>query len=455
VILHLKKEEKEFLDRWRLRSIITKYSDHISIPIVMKTEPMPAEEGKEPEAPQDETVNRASALWTRPKREIKSEEYEEFYKHVSHDFEPPLAYSHNQVEGKLNYTSLLYIPKRAPFDLWDREHKHGVRLYVRRVFIMDDAESLMPRYLRFVKGVIDSDDLPLNISREILQQNAVVDKIRTAAVKKILGLLEKMAEKEPEKYSEFWKTFGRVLKEGPGEDFTNREQIAKLLRFSSTHTGGEEQTVSLDDYLSRMKEGQNKIYYIATDSFASAKNSPHLEVFRKKGIEVLLMWDPVDQWLSSHLNEYAGKSFQSIAKGELDLGELEDEAEKQEQEKVADENKDLVEKIKDVLSEKVKEVRVTHRLTESPACLVVGEYDMAVPLQRLLKNSGHGFPQGKPILEINPLHHLVERMKSEADTDKFSDLANVLFDQALLVEGGQLDDPAAYVSRINALLNQK
>lgn len=452
VILHLKKEEKEFLDPWRLRTIITRYSDHIAVPIVMMNVPEADEEGKLPE-PQEETINRASALWTRPKKEIPENDYAEFYKYIAHDFEDPLTWTHNRVEGKLNYTSLLFIPKRAPFDLWDRERKHGVRLYVRRVFIMDDAEALMPRYLRFIKGVIDSEDLPLNISREILQQNSVVEKIRSASVKKVLGLLETMAEKEPENYATFWSTFGRVVKEGVAEDFANKEQLSRLLRFASTHADQPAQTVSLKAYVERMKEGQSKIYYIASDSFATAKNSPHLEVFRKKGIEVLLMSDPVDQWLSVHLTDFEGKTFQSVAKGELDLGDLEDEEEKQRQQQVNDESKLLVDTIRTALESRVSEVRVTHRLTNSPACLVVGEYDMAVPLQRLLKNSGHGFPQGKPVLEINPEHPLVKRLEAEADDNRKNDLAQILFDQALLVEGGEIEDPALFVRRMNALLS--
>lgn len=452
VILHLKKEEKEFLDPWRLRTIITRYSDHIAVPIVMMNVPEADEEGKLSE-PQEETINRASALWTRPRKEIPENDYTEFYKYIAHDFEDPLTWTHNRVEGKLNYTSLLFIPKRAPFDLWDRERKHGVRLYVRRVFIMDDAEALMPRYLRFVKGVIDSEDLPLNISREILQQNSVVEKIRSASVKKVLGLLETMAEKEPENYATFWSTFGRVIKEGVAEDFTNKEQLSRLLRFASTHTDQPAQTVSLKAYVERMKEGQSKIYYIASDSFATAKNSPHLEVFRKKGIEVLLMSDPVDQWLSVHLTDFEGKTFQSVAKGELDLGDLEDAEEKQRQQQINDESKTLVDVIRTALESRVSEVRVTHRLTDSPACLVVGEYDMAVPLQRLLKNSGHGIPQGKPVLEINPEHPLVKRLEAEAEGNRKNDLAQILFDQALLVEGGEIEDPAMFVRRMNALLS--
>lgn len=453
VTLYLKEEEGEFLDTWRLKSIITRYSDHIAIPIVMLDEPEPDEEGKLPE-PQEETINRASALWTRQRKDISDQDYSEFYKYIAHDFDDPLSWAHNRVEGSLNYTSLLYIPKRAPFDLWERDRKHGVRLYVRRVFIMDDAEALMPRYLRFVKGVIDSEDLPLNVSREILQQNSVVERIRASSVKRVLGMLETMSEKEPEKYQEFWGTFGRVLKEGVTEDFSNKDQLTHLLRFASTHTDQSAETVSLKDYVERMKEGQSKIYYIASDSFNTAKNSPHLEVFRKKGIEVLLMSDPVDQWLSTHLTDYEGKTFQSVAKGELDLGELENEEEKQRQEEINKESQPLIDQIRTALESKVSEVRVTHRLTDSPACLVVGEYDMAVPLQRLLKNSGHGVPQGKPVLEINPEHALVKRLEAEKEASRKDDFAHILFDQALLVEGGEVEDPALFVRRMNELLSK-
>lgn len=453
VTLHLKEKEKEFLDPWRLRSVITRYSDHIAVPVVMLSVPEPDEEGKLAD-PKEESINRASALWTRPKQEISEADYNEFYKYVARDYQDPLAYVHNRVEGNLNYNSLLFIPKQAPFDLWDRDQKNGVRLYVRRVFIMDDADTLMPRYLRFVKGVIDSEDLPLNISREILQQNNVVERIRAASTKRVLGLLEKMADDEPEKYATFWKTFGRVLKEGVSEDLANKEQLTNLIRFASTNTDLPDQNVALKDYVARMKPEQTKIYYIASDSFAAAKNSPHLEVFRKKGVEVLLLSDPVDQWLSLQLSEFEGKKFQSVAKGELDLGELEDEDEKKIQEQVATENKPLTETIKTILGEKVSAVRVTHRLTDSPACLVVGEYDMAVPLQRMLKNSGHGMPQGKPILEVNPEHYLVKKMNETTNDAKKADLAHVLFDQAMLVEGGDLEDPAIFVSRMNALLEE-
>lgn len=442
VILHLREGEDEFLDGWRLRSIIRKYSDHISLPIVMKAE------GKD----EEEAVNRASALWARPKKEITEAEYHEFYKHVAHDFEDPLAYVHSQVEGSPSYTSLLYVPKRAPFDLWDRERRHGIKLYVRRVFIMDDAEQLMPQYLRFVRGVVDSDDLPLNISREILQHNIVIDKLRAAAVKRVLGLLEEMAEKDGEKYAIFWQEFGRVLKEGPAEDFANKEKIAKLLRFSSTHTDSETQDIALADYVSRMKEGQEKIYYITADTFTAAKNSPHLEVFRKKGVEVLLLSDRVDEWLMSHLAEFEGKPFQSVAKGALDLGKLEDQEEQKRLDEAAGELKGLVERMQKTLEDKVKEVRVSHRLTSSPACLVLNEYDMAVHVQQALRAAGHKVPVSKPILEVNPTHVLVARLKDEQDEQHFNDWANVLYEQAMLTEGVQLEDPAGFVNRLNGIL---
>ncbi len=442
VILHLRKDEDEFLDAYRLRTIIRKYSDHITLPIVMKLE----------DKNEEETVNRASALWARPRSEIKQEEYDEFYKHVAHDFEAPLAHIHSHVEGKQEYTSLLYIPKRAPFDLWDRNKHHGIKLYVRRVFIMDEAEQLMPAYLRFVRGVIDSNDLPLNISREMLQHSKEIDAIRAGSVKKVLDLLEDIAAKETEKYATFWKEFGRVLKEGAVEDFANGERIAKLLRFSSTYTDNETQNVSLMDYIGRMKEGQGKIYYVTADSFAAARNSPHLEIFRKKGIEVLLLYDRIDEWVVMHLTEFDGKALQSVAKGELDLGKLEDKQEKQQQEKAAAEFKELVKKIKAILGERLKEVRITHRLTNSPACLVADQHDMSANLERLLKASGQELPASKPILEINPSHPIVVKLKDEADEQRFADWTHILFDQAVLSEGGQLGDPAGFVHRLNELL---
>ncbi len=450
VVLHLREGEDEFLDGWRLRNIIRKYSDHITLPIVMEKERY-GEEEKE-QAPEDETVNQASALWARARSEVSEEEYKEFYKHVAHDFEDPLLWSHNRVEGKLEYTSLLYIPQRAPFDLWDRERHHGIKLYVRRVFIMEDAEKLMPTYLRFVRGVIDSNDLPLNVSREILQHSKVIDSMRGGSVKKVLGMLEDLAKNDAEKYQNFWNEFGRVLKEGPGEDFANREQIGKLLRFATTHTDSSEQTVALADYIGRMKEGQEAIYYITADTFAAAKNSPHLEIFRKKGIEVLLLSDRVDEWLVSSLTEFDGKPLKSVTKGALDLGKLEDEEEKKAQEKVADDFKDLVAKVQETLGDKVKEVRITHRLTSSPACLVAGEHDMSANLERILKQAGQKVGGSKPILELNPEHPLVLRLKAEGAGARFGDWVSILFDQALLAEGGQLDDPAAFVQRLNQLL---
>jgi len=454
IVLHLREGEDEFADGWRLRSIIRKYSDHITLPIMMAKEEPPAADEKDKDEtviPEEETVNKASALWARPKNEISEEEYGEFYKHVSHDWEEPLAWSHNKVEGKLEYTSLLYVPKNAPFDLWDRERRNGIKLYVRRVFIMDDAEHLMPNYLRFVRGVIDSNDLPLNVSREILQHNKITDTMRGASVKKVLGLLDGIAKNEPEKYTEFWKQFGKVIKEGPGEDFANREQIAGLLRFASTHNDSEEQNVSLADYISRMKEGQEAIYYITADSFAAAKNSPHLEIFRKKGIEVILMYDRVDEWLSSSLTEFDGKQLKSVTKGALDLGELEDEEEKKQQEAVAKDFEDLVKQVQETLGDKVKEVRITHRLTNSPACLVTEEGEMSANLERILKSVGQEAPTIKPIMELNPEHPLVGKLKGE-EGERFEDLTDILFDQALLAEGGTLEDPASFVAKLNKML---
>jgi molecular chaperone HtpG len=452
VTLHLREGEDELADGARLRAIIRKYSDHITLPILMKKEEWDKDKRVYRTTGEDETVNQASALWARPRSEITEEQYQEFYKHVAHDFEAPLAYSHHRVEGTKEYTQLLYIPAQAPFDLWDREHRRGIKLYVRRVFIMDDAEHLMPAYLRFVRGVIDSADLPLNISREILQESKDVEMIRAGSVRRVLSMLDELAEKEQEKYATFWKEFGRVFKEGTGEDHTNRDRIAKLLRFASTHTDTEEQKVSLADYVSRMKSEQDKIYYVTADSFAAAKNSPHLEVFRKKGVEVLLMYERVDEWVMSHVTEFEGKSLQSVAKGRLDLGKLEDETEKQEQEKEANDFKGLVEKIKQALGESVKEVRVTLRLTDSPACLVADEHDLSANLQRLLKAAGQNAPTFKPILEVNPHHRLLTRLNAESDETRFKDLSQVLYDQALLAEGGTLEDPAGFVRRVNQLL---
>ena len=450
IVLHLREDADEFLSDYKIKSVIRTYSDHITLPIVMKKSEW--KDGVETPTDEDETVNKASALWARAKKDVSDDEYNEFYKHVAPDFEPPLAWSHSRVEGKQEYISLLYVPSHAPFDLWDREKRHGIKLYVRRVFIMDDAEQLMPQYLRFVRGVVDSADLPLNVSREILQSSRDLDAIRNGSVKKVLGLLEDLAENQPEKYVAFWKEFGKVLKEGPGEDFTNRERIAALLRFASTHTDTDAQVVSLKDYIGRMKEGQKEIFYITADSFAAARHSPHLEIFRKKGIEVLLLSDRVDEWLSSNLSEFDGKPLKSIAKGGLDLGDLEDEAEKTAQKEAEETLKPLVERIKTTLGERVKEVRVTHRLTDSPACLVTGEGDMSANLERLLKSAGQAAPTVKPTLEINPSHVLVTRLNSEADEARFADWANLLFEQALLAEGGQLDDPASFVRRLNGLL---
>ena len=454
VILHLRDGEDEFLSSWKLRQVVRKYSDHITLPILMKQEKWDEEKKEQVVTDEDETINQASALWARPKSEITDEQYKEFYKHVAHDFEEPLAYVHAKVEGKQEYTQLLYIPQRAPFDLWDRNARHGIKLYVRRVFIMDDAEQLMPLYMRFVRGVVDSNDLPLNVSREILQESKDIETIRGGCVKKVLSMLEGLADSEDaaekEKYAKFWTEFGRVLKEGVGEDFANKDRIAKLLRFASTHTDTPDETVSLADYVSRMKEGQEKIYYVTAETFTAAKNSPHLEIFRKKGIEVLLLSERVDEWVTGYLTEFDGKQLQSVAKGGLDLGKLEDEAEKKEAEQAADEYKELLEKIKTSLGEKIKEVRVTHRLTDSPSCIVADEHDMGGNLARILKAAGQKAPEIKPILEINPKHPAVQRLKYEEA--RFDDWANLLLEQATLAEGGTLDDPAGFVKRINELM---
>ena len=456
VTLHLREAEDELLSSWQLKSIIRKYSDHIQIPILMRKEEWDKDKGEHVAKDEDETINQANALWARPKSDITKEQYEEFYKHVGHDFEPPLAWTHSRVEGRQEYTELLYIPSRAPFDLWDRDRRHGLKLYVKRVFIMEDSGNLLPAYLRFVRGVVDSNDLPLNVSREILQKSRDVEAIRAGCVKKVLSLLEDLATgqetADKEKYAAFWKEFGVVLKEGAAEDFANRDKIAKLLRFASTHSDTEQQSVSLADYVGRMKEGQEKIYYVAAESFAAAKNSPHLEIFRKKGIEVLLLSDRVDEWMLAHLTEYEGKPLQSVAKGGLDLGKLEDEAEKKAQESSAEEFKDLIEKVKQGLGERVKEVRISHRLTESPACLVADAHDPSFNLERLLKAAGQKVPTTKPILELNPAHPLVQRLKGEANEEQFSDLSHLLFDQSVLAEGGQLEDPSAFVKRVNQLI---
>ncbi len=454
VILHLRDGEDDFLSSWKLKQIVRKYSDHITLPIIMKGEKWDEEKKEQVETDEDETINQASALWARPKSEITDEQYKEFYKHVAHDFEEPLSYVHAKVEGKQEYTQLLYIPQRAPFDMWDRNARHGIKLYVRRVFIMDDAEQLMPLYMRFVRGIVDSNNLPLNVSREILQESRDIETIRGGCVKKVLSMLEGLADSEEaadkEKFAKFWTEFGRVFKEGIGEDFANKERIAKLLRFASTHNDTPDETVSLADYVSRMKEGQEKIYYVTAETFTAAKNSPHLEIFRKKGIEVLLLSDRVDEWVTGHLTEFDGKQLQSVAKGGLDLGKLEDEAEKKEAEQAADEYKELLEKIKTSLGEKIKEVRVTHRLTDSPSCIVADEHDMGGNLARILKAAGQKAPEMKPILEINPKHPAVQRLKYEET--RFDDWANLLLEQATLAEGGTLDDPAGFVKRINELM---
>ncbi len=452
IILHLRDEDKEFADGFRLRSIIRKYSDHISLPIVMLKDVAPAAEGEEKEIPTDETVNSASALWARPKSEITEEEYKEFYKHISHDFEEPLKWMHNRVEGSQDYTSLLYIPKKAPFDLWDREQRKGIKLYVKRVFIMDDSEHLMPNYLRFVRGVIDSDDLPLNVSREILQQNKVIDQIRGASIKKVLGMLEKMAKNEAEEFKGFWETFGQVLKEGVIEDFNNKDKVAALLRFSSTETGTEEQNVTLADYIDRMKDGQDKIYYIVAENHAAAKNSPHLELLKSKGLEVLLLSDRVDEWLVSHLTEFDGKPMVSVTRGDLDLGDTDTKEEKEAHEKAQGDFKDVVEKMKEILGAEVKDVRMSSRLTDSPSCLIVDDQDMTAQMQQILQAAGQSVPVSQPILELNPDHALVSQLKDKLETEEFAEWSHVLFGQAALTGGAAIDDMAEFVKTVNKLL---
>ena len=452
IILHIKPEEEEFLDSWRVRSVIKKYADHISVPVIMKGEAMPPAEGEEAQEPEDETVNTAKALWTRSRSDVSDDEYHEFYKHVSHDYQEPLVWSHNKVEGKLDYTSLVYIPSKAPFDMWQREAPRGLKLYVQRVFIMDEAEQFLPLYLRFVKGIVDSNDLSLNVSREILQKDPAIDSMRSALTKRVLDSLEKLAKNDSEKYQSFWAEFGQVMKEGPAEDQNNKEKVANLLRFATTQGDSEVQDQSLQDYIARMKEGQDKIYYVAADNYSTAKNSPHLEVFKQKDIEVLLLSDRIDEWLMSHLMEHEGKQLQDVTKGSLDLGDLEGEEEKQEQEKIEEDFKDLVERIKDVVGEKVEEVRITHRLTDSPACLVVNDDEMGMQMRRILESAGQEVPATKRIFELNPKHPLVEKLKAEQDSERFSDLTLVLFDQSMLAEGGQLDEPSSYVQRLNNLL---
>lgn len=450
ITLHLREGEDELLSSWQLQSIIRKYSDHISLPIVMRGEKWDADKQAMVPAEADETVNQASALWTRGKSDITDEQYTQFYQHIAHDTQPPLAWTHNRVEGRSEYTQLLYVPGHAPYDLWDRNSHGGLKLYVKRVFIMDDAEQLLPNYLRFVRGVVDSADLPLNVSREILQESRDVKAIREGCTKRVLSLLEDLAENQQDKYAQFWGAFGQVLKEGTGEDHANRERIARLLRFASTHNDSAEQTVSLADYVGRMKDGQDKIYYVTAESWVAASHSPHLEVFRKKGVEVLLLTDRVDEWMLSYLHDFDGKALVSVARGDLDLGALEDAEEKAAKEKTSDDLKPLVEKMKAVLGEKAKDVRVTFRLTDSPSCLVSDENDMSGTLQRLMKAAGQKMPEFRPILEINPDHALVKRLTAESAD--LSDWTHLLFDQALLAEGGSLEDPAAFVKRTNALL---
>ena len=449
IVLHLKSGEEEFADGWRLRNIVKKYSDHIALPIELPKEHHGEDKPAEVEW---ETVNRASALWTRPRTEIKDEEYQEFYKHVGHDFENPLSWSHNKVEGKLEYTSLLYVPGRAPFDLYHREAPKGLKLYVQRVFIMDQADQFLPLYLRFIKGVVDSNDLSLNVSREILQSGPVIDSMKSALTKRVLDMLEKLAKDKPDDYKTFWKAFGQVLKEGPAEDFANKEKIAGLLRFASTAGEGDEQSVSLADYLGRIKEGQDRIYFLTGESYAQIKNSPHLEVFRKKGIEVLLLTDRIDEWLMSYLTEFDGKQFVDVARGDLDLGELDSEEDKKAQEEVAKAKEGLIERLKGALGEQVAEVRVSHRLTDSPAILAIGEQDLGLQMRQILEASGQKVPDAKPIFEFNPAHPLIERLDAEPDEDRFTDLSHILFDQAALAAGDSLKDPAAYVQRLNKLL---
>jgi molecular chaperone HtpG len=452
ITLHLRPEENELLSGYRLRDILKKYSDHIAVPILMKKEKWDAEAKKQVATEEEEQVNAASALWTRPKSEITEEQYDELYKHVAHDQDAPLTFLHAKVEGRQEYTMLLYIPERAPFDLWDRDHRRGIKLYVRRVFIMDDAEQLMPAYLRFVRGVIDSNDLPLNVSREILQQSRDVQAIRTEAVKRVLRMLEELGEKQAEKYATFWAAFGRVLKEGLPEDPSNSERIAKLLRFSSTREETDAQTVSLATYVARMKEGQDAVYYITADSYAAAKNSPHLEIFRKLGVEVLLLHDRIDEWVVSSLHEFEGKPLQSVAKAGLDLSKIGGEAPKPEEEKPTGEQGALVERMQKALEDRASGVRITHRLTDSPACLVSDQFGMSTHLERMLKAAGQQVPQSKPILEINPSHPIVERLKQETDDARFADWSHILFDQATLAEGGHLEDPASFVKRLNELM---
>lgn len=456
IVLHLKDDAEEFLDEYRLRGIINKYSEHLSIPVQMWKKPVPESEdseGNKVEAQPGEweTVNSGKALWTRDKSEITDDEYKEFYKTVAHDFDEPLLWTHNKVEGTTEYTNLLYIPKRAPWDLWNREQQHGVKLYVKRVFIMDDAEQLMPTYLRFVRGLVDSNDLPLNVSREILQDNKITRSMRNGSTKKVLQILKKLAKDNKEEYQQFWDTFGNVLKEGPAEDHSNRERIAELLRFASTHNDSAVQSVSLDDYIERMKDVQDKIFYIVADSYEAAKNNPALEIFRKKGIEILLLSDRIDEWLMSHLTEFKEKQLQSVTRGDLDLGELDDEEDKAEQEKAEEAFKENLERFEKALGDKVKKVRVTHRLTDSPACIITDEHDMSTQMAKLMEAAGQAVPETKYIFEVNPEHALVQRML-EKDDDTFKEWAEVLLDQATLAERGNLKDPASFVTKLNKLM---
>ena len=452
IVLHLKKEDSEFADGFRLRNIIKKYSDHVALPIELPKEASAEQEADAPVNTEWEVVNRASALWTRPRTEIKDEEYQEFYKHVAHDFADSLAWSHNKVEGKLEYTSLLYVPTRAPFDLYQREAPRGLKLYVQRVFIMDQADEFLPLYLRFIKGIVDSNDLSLNISREILQKDPVIDSMKSALTKRVLDMLEKMAKNKAEDYQKFWEAFGQVLKEGPAEDFSNKEKIAGLLRFASTLSGNDEQTVGLSQYIERMKDGQDKIYFLTGESYAQVKNSPHLEVFRKKGIEVLLLTDRIDEWLMSYLTDFDGKSFVDVARGDLDLGALDTEEDKQAQDEVAKSKEALVSRLKVALGDQVADVRISHRLTESPAILAIGEQDLGLQMRQILEASGQKIPDSKPVFEINPAHSLVEKLDAETDEARFADLSMILFDQAALAAGDSLKDPSAYVQRLNKLL---
>ncbi|MGB2220757.1 molecular chaperone HtpG [Neptunomonas sp.] len=456
IVLHLKEGEEEFANGARLRNLVRKYSDHIALPVVMQKEaPLGEEQDGEEKAvaePEDETVNSATALWTRNKADVTDEEYAEFYKHISHDYNTPLTWAHNRVEGNLEYTSLLYVPEHAPYDLWNREAPRGLKLYVQRVFIMDQADQFLPLYLRFIKGVVDTNNLSLNVSREILQKDPNVDKLRTALTKRVLDMLAKMGKNEPEKYAEFWSQFGGVLKEGPAEDYTNREKILKLLRFASTQSEGKEPTVSLEDYVGRMQDGQKKIYYVTAENYNTAKNSPHLEIFRKKGIEVLLLTERIDEWMMSHIFDFEGTSFQDVAKGELELDDAASEEDKKAQEEAAKKSEGLIERLKERLTEKVSDVRVTTRLTESPACLVLNAYDMGAQMRQIMQAAGQELPDTKPVFEINVEHPLIQKLDQEVDEDRFGELALVIFDQADLAAGGQLDDPASYVARLNKLL---